>query len=342
MAGVNGVTQLVRSESLTGYCDLVLKLGGDAAELLKPYGLSPEKLDQSGYMFPYRDFVSLLELTAEKLQCPDFGIRCSLLQDFSVLGPIALAAQQSQNLGQALQRVSSYLHVYTPALGLNVSVMPGGDTLMVTIEVLLKPYPKCAQAIELTMALTAKIIRMLSGGKSHPIRVLISHSAINTHSVYRKAFPCEVLFNQGVSGYEVSAGDLNLPLISEQSELGEMAYSYLESQFLAKQSSLTDKVRSLIKPLLMVEQCANETIAKALGFEVRQLHRLLEVEGGSFRSIKDEVLKELAEQYLREKSLKLGQVSRLLGYSEQSGFSRSCQRWFKMGPRDYRKGLLKH
>ncbi|MGK0445783.1 MAG: AraC-like DNA-binding protein [Bermanella sp.] len=333
------MTQLVRSESLTGYCELVAELGGESEQLLQPYNLDAAKLNTEGYMFPYRNFVGLLEASAKALKCPDFGIRCANKQDFSVLGPIALAAQQSQNLGQALQRVSSYLHVYTPALGLNVSLLPGGNALLIAVEILLKPLPKCTQAVELTMALSAKIIHMLSGGQATPLKVLLPHSPINSSAVYRKAFPCEVLFNQGVCGYEVNAADVNLPLSSEQTELGAMAYSYLESHFLARQSSLSERVQALIKPLLMAEQCTNETVAKALEMDVRQLHRALETEGTNFRAIKDSVLKELAELYLNEKALKLGQISRLLGYSEQSGFSRSCQRWFGMGPRDYRNRL---
>lgn len=331
------VPQLVRSESLTGYCELVESLGGQADELLGRYDLDRHKLSDAGYMFPYRSFVALLEETAKALNCPDFGIRCAGYQDFKVLGPIALAAQQGENLGQALQRVSSYLHVYTPALGLNVSVLPSGKTLLVAMEILLKPLPNCTQVIELTMALTAKITRMISGGQAIPIKILFPHSAINSNVVYRKAFPCEVAFNQGVSGCEINARDLSLPLSVEQSEMGEMAYRYLESHFLPKQTSLSERVSALIKPLLMAEQCSNEIVAKTLGMDVRQLHRLLELEDTNFRLIKDKVLKELAQMYLKEKTLKLGQISRLLGYSEQSGFSRSCQRWFSMGPREYRK-----
>jgi AraC-like DNA-binding protein len=334
------MTQLVRSESLTGYCELVEQFDANPDELLAPYQLDRVKLNTSGYMLPYRNFVSLLEDSAAKLGCPDFGIRCAALQDFSVLGPIALAAQQSANLGQALERVSNYLHVYTPALGLNVSIMPGGATLMVAVDILLKPLPRCFQAIELTLALSGKIINMLSGGRAVPLRVSLPHSPLNSAAVYRKAFPCEVLFNQSCAGYEVHTRDLNLPIYAEQTELGEMAYSYLESHFLARQSSYTERVQALIKPLLMVEQCTNDVVAKALDTQVRQLHRVLEAEGSSFRDIKDDVLKELAQSYLMQRSLTLGQVARLLGYSEQSGFSRSCQRWFAMGPRDYRKKIL--
>jgi AraC-like DNA-binding protein len=334
------MTQLVRSDSLTGYDKVVEELAGNPEDLLALFDLTLDQIHTQGFMLPYRSFVGLLEHTAEALNCPDFGIRCAGRQDFSVLGPIALAAQQSINLAQALERVSSYLHVYTPALGLSVGIIPGKNTIMVTLDILLNPLPACSQAVELTMALSAKIIHMISGGRSKPLRVLLPHSCINKPSVYRKAFPCEVLFQQGVSSFEIHVRDLNLPLITEQSELGEMAYAYLQSHFTVKRQSTADKVKALIKPLIMAGHCTNDVVAKALGFEVRQLHRLLETEGQNFRAIKDGVLKELAMHYLQEPTLRLGQVARLLGYAEQSAFSRSCQRWFNMGPRDYRKSFL--
>lgn len=334
------MADLVRSESLTGYCQLVESLGGDYESLLNGYDLNRGAIETEGYMFPYRSFVALLEETARQLDCPDFGIRCAELQDFSVLGPIALAAQQSNVLAQALERVSNYLHVYTPALSLNVSMLPGGQSLILGLDVKLDPMPSCIQVNELNMALSAKIIRMLSGGRSKPLKLMLPHSSVNSAHVYRKAFPCEVEFNQGMAAYEMRVADLNLPLIATQSELGGMAYSYLEAHFLPKKATLTERVKALVKPLLMADQCSNESMANALNIEVRQLHRLLEMEGVNFRGIRDQVMKELAEMYLKEKNIKLGRIARILGYAEQSAFSRSCQRWFGMGPRDYRKQLV--
>ena len=334
------LVQLVRSDSLTGYCEIVEGLGGIPSELLAVFNLTVKQINTVDFMFPYRSFVGLLEHSSQVLNCPDFGIRCAARQDFSVLGPIALAAQQSGNLAQALERLSNYLHVYTPALGLTAGLIPGRDTLMLSLEILLKPLPPCIQAVELTMSLTAKIINMISGGQSKPIKVMLPHAKINKSSVYRKAFPCEVLFQQGVSSYEINLQDLNLPLVTEQSELGEVAFNYLQSHFNAKKQSTADKVEALIKPLLMAGQCTNKQVSKALGLEVRQLHRLLENEKSSFRTIKDGVLKELAMHYLQQPSLRLGQIARLLGYAEQSAFSRSCQRWFGQGPRDYRKAKI--
>jgi len=35
--------------------------------------------------------------------------------------------------------------------------------------------------------------------------------------------------------------------------------------------------------------------------------------------------------------LKLSQIAALMGYAEQSGFTRSCKRWFNSSPRQWRK-----
>ena len=56
-------------------------------------------------------------------------------------------------------------------------------------------------------------------------------------------------------------------------------------------------------------------------------------EGTTFEAIKDEVRRDLAQQYLSQPELPLTQITALLGYSEQSAFGRSCRRWFDMTPR---------
>ena len=44
-----------------------------------------------------------------------------------------------------------------------------------------------------------------------------------------------------------------------------------------------------------------------------------------------------AEVHLRDTDISLSHLTRELGYAEQSVLSRSCQRWFGMGPSSYRK-----
>ncbi len=330
------MTQWVRSESLRGYKQLVSELGGDGESLILASGLAVDVIETDGLMISYRKFVSLLEDTAVKLNCSDFGLRFSLRQDFTILGPIALAAQQGDILEQALQRVVNYIHVYSPGISIGVSELPNRDHFLLTFDILLKPMPLARQANELSIALAAQILAMLSGGHSEVVKLLLPHGMLNSSVLYKRIFKCPIEFHQGVAGLVLNKTDLKLPVAGGTGELGRVALSYLQSHYLAKEFSLVQKVEALIKPLLMVDQCTNETIANTLNMQVRQLHRSLHSQGTNFVKIKDRVRKFLAEGYLQQEVLNLGQIAGLLGYAEQSAFSRSCQRWFQASPRQIR------
>ena len=71
----------------------------------------------------------------------------------------------------------------------------------------------------------------------------------------------------------------------------------------------------------------------------RTLQRHLREHSTSFEEIKDEVRREAAYRYLSQSSVTLTRVTALLGYSEPSVLSRSCQRWFASSPRQMRQKL---
>jgi AraC-like DNA-binding protein len=334
------MSQWVRSESLRGFGQLVTELGGDGKALMLECGIQPDVLHQDGIMISYRKFIALLEAAAQKLGCGDFGMRFSLRQDFSILGPIALAAQQGHLLEDALKRVVSYIHVYSPGISIGVSQLPSKAHFLLTFDILLKPLPMARQANELSIALAMQIIGMLSEGRSRPVKLMLPHGPAGDSILYRRIFKCPVQFHQGVVGIVLNKSDLSLPISQGSGVIGEVAHQYLQSHYLAKEFTLEQKVEALVKPLLMVDQCRNEIIADSLGLHIRQMHRLLQEQGSSYVLIKDRVRKQLAQVYLKQQALSLRQIASLLGYAEQSAFSRSCRRWFDLSPREYRKGLL--
>jgi AraC-like DNA-binding protein len=333
------MTQFIRSEALVGYSELVTELGGDPDALLASRNFSSHLLSQSGSMISYRSFIGLLEDTAEQLQCEDFGLRFSKCQDFSVLGPIALAAKQGENLAQVLQRVMQFMHVYSPGITLSLNDLPQTNRLLFSLEISLTPLPKCRQTTELNLGIASQTISFLSEGRSKPLGVYFPHDQGATDYAYRSIFACHVNFSQAVAGLEMNKQDLMIPIRRQDERLGELAYQYLQKHFSNDDLQLKEKVRALIKPLLMANQCTNQSVSRALGLQVRTLHRRLAVEHTSFVKVKDGVRKEMALQYLAQAGLPLGQVAILLGYAEQSAFSRSFQGWFNMGPREYRKEL---
>jgi AraC-like DNA-binding protein len=81
-------------------------------------------------------------------------------------------------------------------------------------------------------------------------------------------------------------------------------------------------------------------IAGKLHISSRTLHRRLAGQGFIFRDFLRKVRKELAAQYLLENHLTLTEIALLLGYSEQSAFSRAFMLWYQVTPSEYKISCL--
>jgi AraC-like DNA-binding protein len=75
-----------------------------------------------------------------------------------------------------------------------------------------------------------------------------------------------------------------------------------------------------------------DLIAKDLFMSARTLHRRLSDAGTSVSETLEAVRRELAEQYINDPSRSLSEISFLLGFSEQSAFSRAFRRWTGQPP----------
>ena len=66
--------------------------------------------------------------------------------------------------------------------------------------------------------------------------------------------------------------------------------------------------------------------------ETRSLQRRLADQGMTFQGLLDETRRHLAEAYLRDERLDLAEIALLLGYSEQSAFTRAFRTWTGLPP----------
>jgi len=66
-------------------------------------------------------------------------------------------------------------------------------------------------------------------------------------------------------------------------------------------------------------------------------YRRLAERGQPFRQLRESALRELAELHLADPRLTLADVSELLGYTEQSAFSRAFKRWSGQSPLAWRR-----
>lgn len=72
----------------------------------------------------------------------------------------------------------------------------------------------------------------------------------------------------------------------------------------------------------------------------RTLQRRLSSEGKKFEEIQDKVYSKTAYQFLTETNLPLIRLTEILGFQNQSTFTRSVKRWLSKSPSNIRKKHL--
>ena len=333
------MTAMVRAQAIRGYRRLVTDLGGNPGRLLRKAGVKASALDQPAAFISFDAMIQLLERSARDLDCPDFGLCLAERQDIGVLGPVAVAMRHSATVGEALGCASKYLYVYNPAIGFAVRPDRSSGQVRLDFEVHAEHVPHCAQMIEHGVGIAARIVTMLSQGRSHLLGVWLPHPAVAPRASYRRHLGVQVVFGADRPAMAIEPRDLDLALGEHNQELHDLATSYLDLQFPKPRTPFRVQVTKAIEGLMGTGTCTYTEVADALAMHPRTLQRRLREEGTTFEDLKDEARRDLAERYLSHPDVPLTQVSALLDYSEQSALVRSCRRWFQTTPRALRARL---
>lgn len=81
---------------------------------------------------------------------------------------------------------------------------------------------------------------------------------------------------------------------------------------------------------------AYEEVCQSLGLGPQTARRQLKLEGTSYQAIKDELMKNVVAELLKDPRHSLEDVVQLTGYSDGASLTRACKRWFGMTPGQYR------
>ena len=331
---------MVRARGLAGYASLMRSLSIDPIALLKRHRIAPDALDDEDALISLRSVVHLLEASAAATRCPDFGLRLAQSQDISVLGPVAIAMQNSSTVGEALQFASRHLFVQSPALVFTVmrdsSLVPGSVELR--MEMLLSHQPIQRQGMDLCLGDIHRILQFLARDRYELKAVALPHAPVAPLKTYARFFGAKIYAAQEHGGLHVARKTLSATLQAVNESLRQLAVDYLEANFRDPNQTVTSRVRLAIRRTLSSNQGRKTAIADLLGMHQRTLQRRLDAEKTSFDDIREEVRKQTALRYLCETRIPLTQLTSLLGLSEQSALTRSCRRWFGKTPSVVRQG----
>lgn len=327
----------VRVEALRGYVDTVTALGGDPARLLARARIPGRALQRPDARIPYRAMAALLELTADALDCPDFGLRLAARQGGTpVLGPLDRAMRNTATIGDAFRYCAEHLQVYSRVVKIALDDESSAGRHVMHFGILLRDLPARRQVVENALGLAHRAVLDLSGGSFGAREIWFAHGPGMPMARYRRHFSGVLRFQAPYDAVVFHARDFARPIANRDGAAFAQAALEIELNYPPRAVDLVNRVRLLVTHSLQSGTCTPQAIAAQLGLEGRTLQRHLQQAGTSFESIKDEIRRDAAVHYLRNSTLTVTRIAALLGYSETSVLTHSCQRWFGCSPRAVR------
>ena len=329
-----------RSASLRGFRTVVAETGGDADALVAGVGLTPEVLDQDDLLVDGVRSAVLLEVAAERLSCPDLGLRMAGRQSLSVLGALSIALASSPTLGDTLPVVNRYLFVHSSFASFRLGPDPAG--VAGTSALYYRPARPVGpvQPVDLSLGFIHRGITFLNGGPYALREVWLPYAAPARPEAYEQFYGAPVVFDSPVTDAAVLRIPSELPrqpLAGRDEPMRQLAMAFLDRMSSRDESDLLLRTKEILRHSLGTGLADQSAVARLLHLHPRTLQRRLESRGTTFREVVDDVRRERALHLLTTSTLPLGYVAGMCGFAEQASFSRAARRWWGCSPTAMRR-----
>ena len=334
-----GDTAVIRAASLSGFAPLIEELGGDAHALLDRFGIPRSVLTDGEGLISITAHDLMLDAAAEELDCPDLGLRLAERQDLAILGPLAVAIESSSTVAEALECVTRFMFVHSPALRIGLETDPRGaaGVVAVTYRKDLRESPYTPQAMELGLSLLLRISSAMLGGIEGLRSAELPHAPISPVDRYTEAFGVDVRFRAPVAALRLDEHVLDARFTAADEAIRQVALTHLAAHHTNPEGLAAVRVRGALTEGLGAVPPSLPQVARLLAVHPRTLQRRLAAEETSFEAILDDVRRVAAARYVTGTDLPFAQIASLLGFSEQSALSRAVRRWYGTSPRTMRR-----
>lgn len=311
---------------LRGLLDYVQARGVTPAQLLDGRQINLEDRDAR---LPESECAALFDRAATLLGDDAIGLHAGEQIRPGHYGALGYVAMNCATLGEALTGLRRY-HALVLDIGPMDQTMENGQLCLSWNPEVERPYRQMA---EYNLAGLITFARWISGRRNNPLRIDFTYSAPADLSEHERVLGCPLRFSQDRYRLLMPVDWLAQALIQPDAAMRTMMEQLAERQMqsLTRGDAITD-ARAAIARRLGEGDVELNAIARQLNLSARTLQRKLQDANLSFTQLVDDVRRELAERYLADAKLDLVDIAFLLGYSEQSAFTRAYKRWTGCAP----------
>jgi len=320
---------------------LVSQFGGAGHEFLAAYGVDAVTSSSGDAFISLRLVERILDDAAHQFQAPDFGLRMAAQQDLHILGPLAIAMENSPTVGEALEWANRYLFVLSPAFTHAVIPDPLGAPGVVGIRFADSLANRWPQGIDYGVGVVHRVVALVCGGAPYGLRsVQLPHARLAPEDVYRDYFGAEVAFDCPEAVLRVPRQVMDVPISGANDLLRDMAIDFLESHFSHQAVPVSELVSVVLSAQLGPDGPDLAKVARLLDLHPRSLQRLLAAEGNGFKGLVDRARRQQASELISTTELSFSRIAVQVGLREQSSLTRAVRRWFGVSPSELRRAGL--
>ena len=323
--------------SITGLLATSLReeYGIDPAPLYEKVGMSLTPVTSAHLRYPLSKICKLWELSKEATGDETIGLKTGTYAQPAQFYALGYSISASSTLLGALQRIVRYQKLMSTA-SLNIKVTETADSYALSAEFPEAPRSPPKEGIDCGMTALLALCDIVSGKEIRPLRVeLICPDTVHPDA-YRQALRAPVKFGADVGVFYFDKALLREPLSFGAPDVAKatdkIAEQYIEA---LDPNKVASQVRQLLIALLPSGNADQDLVSKRLNRSTSTLQRQLQAEGLSYRDVLDNTRRSLAENYLTDNKHSHAQIAFLLGFSDQSNFSRAFKRWTSMSPGQY-------
>jgi AraC-like DNA-binding protein len=317
--------------------DAAAAAGVAPSELCRAVALDPKLIDDADNRIPFAQLVALYEHAARLTHDDAFGLHVGERTSptlFDVLGYVVI---NSPTLGAALQRLVRYHAIWTDGAVFELTEQ-GSHVRLNYNYVAGIPTPR-RHDCEMTFAIAVAFTRRMTGVDWQPLAVSFQHAQPADTSEHRRIFRVPVNFSQPRNELVLDRALLALSLTRADAGLCALLDRHAQELLarLPQRDDTTAQVRRLLGDALSGGDPNIVAVARQLGLSARTLQRKLRAEGTAYQDVLDEMRRDLARRYLREREMAVCEVAYLLGFSGPSAFHRAFRRWTGVTPKEFRQ-----
>lgn len=310
--------------------------GLEVEPILRSAGIAPALLDSPLSRVTQAQYAALIRILSRVTRDELWGL-CSQPLRLGSFVQVCRLLIHCRTLGEALRTGFRFYHLllrdFVPRLVVEQSV---ASVRLVSRG---ERDPKLGYADRTFCFFTYGLASWLVARRIPVREVMYRRVDVGCSSDAGRLFQTSVHYDYPWVGFTFDARWLDLPVVQNSQSLQEFLQQ-APTSLLVKyrdQTSLTERIRRLLRRHLSEELPSLEFVGKSLAMTPQTLRRHLRDEGQGFQAIKDDLRRDVAIEYLGRPELTLLDIANRLGFSEASTFHRAFKGWTGLSPGVYRQ-----